>query len=444
MDALMAETSGRDAATEVVTETDALPFESPYALDPTRGRSAALVLAAESFDRDAAVERVVEQCLSSVFEDRRRDAEFVTRLRASVVQNVRALSLLMAGNSTVVALELDDVLVFARLQAQLRIPQKSMQKSYRVSFLAQWELWCAALRSALEVTQDRVPVSAALDALEDLTAVLLAYQDHVASLVAETYTRDYDALNKSRAHVRRNLVQDVLRGNYDTLSPTDVAILGYPLDAHHVAVFLPGVVEAQATRIVDSIRSAAGVNQTLVYPLTLSDCAVWLGRYEPWRPEVIAQVAAALNRSGVGGAMSSATQGVEGFRQALAQARDTDIVRMAWQGRGEEPSSGFVSFDDVRLEVLLSRDREMAHSFVLSELGPLAQSTTEAVRLRETLEASFRHGSHVAAAGALQLHEHTIRNRLQRAEQLLGHPLAERRTELQVALRLVRILGRPT
>ena len=71
----------------------------------------------------------------------------------------------------------------------------------------------------------------------------------------------------------------------------------------------------------------------------------------------------------------------------------------------------------------------------------LAMAREEAARLRETLEASFRLGSHVSAAEHLQLHEHTVRNRLHRAEEHLGHPLSERRTELQVALRLQRLLS---
>jgi DNA-binding PucR family transcriptional regulator len=39
------------------------------------------------------------------------------------------------------------------------------------------------------------------------------------------------------------------------------------------------------------------------------------------------------------------------------------------------------------------------------------------------------------------LHEHTVRNRLHKAEELLGHTLSERRTELQVAARLIRLLS---
>jgi DNA-binding PucR family transcriptional regulator len=52
------------------------------------------------------------------------------------------------------------------------------------------------------------------------------------------------------------------------------------------------------------------------------------------------------------------------------------------------------------------------------------------------VSAAFAFCRHVAAAEQLGLHEHTVRNRLHRAEQLLGHPLSERRAELLVALRL--------
>jgi DNA-binding PucR family transcriptional regulator len=86
------------------------------------------------------------------------------------------------------------------------------------------------------------------------------------------------------------------------------------------------------------------------------------------------------------------------------------------------------------------RDPVQARRFVERELGPLALDTVEAARLRETLEASFRFGSHVAAAEHLQLHEHTVRNRLHKAEELLGFRMGERRTELQVAARLMRLL----
>ena len=80
-----------------------------------------------------------------------------------------------------------------------------------------------------------------------------------------------------------------------------------------------------------------------------------------------------------------------------------------------------VRYADAGLEILLLQDDALARTFVEAELGPLAGPHAEAGRLRETLEASFRFGSHVAAAEHLQLHEHTVRNRLHKAETLLGH-----------------------
>jgi DNA-binding PucR family transcriptional regulator len=54
----------------------------------------------------------------------------------------------------------------------------------------------------------------------------------------------------------------------------------------------------------------------------------------------------------------------------------------------------------------------------------------------------FESGSHVSTAARMRVHEHTIRNRIQRAEEAIGHPLTTRRTELQVALRLFQVVGR--
>jgi len=100
-----------------------------------------------------------------------------------------------------------------------------------------------------------------------------------------------------------------------------------------------------------------------------------------------------------------------------------------------------LSHADVSLEILLMADRAGARAFVTAELGGLGGDDDLSDRLRETVEASYRWGSHVTTAAHLHLHEHTVRNRLQKAAELLGRPLTERRTELQVALRLARLLA---
>ncbi|MFC4008497.1 PucR family transcriptional regulator [Nonomuraea purpurea] len=391
--------------------------------------------AAADFDVPTMVDVVVERCSRTVFTSHRRDEAFVERLRASVTQNGYALRDVLAGRVELEDVRLDKVLSFATVQAQLRIPQKSMQRSYRVSFLTQWEMWTAHLRRRIErAGLDR---EAACDALAHLTRVILTYQDHVASQVAETYTRDYEALSRSRAHVRQNLVRELLRGQDARLTASDLAILAYQIDGHHVAVLLPAMTEGAATQLADGLRVAAKAYQTLSYPLALSSNVVWLCRLDPWQPPNLEALSRVLTDIAVTASVSDPQSGMGGFRVALRQCQEVERVRAAWGALNAPP---VIRYADAGLEVLLLQNDALARAFVDTELGPLAAATTEAVRLRETLEASFRFGSHVAAAEHLQLHEHTVRNRLQKAEQLLGRSLQERRTELQVAIRLVRLL----
>ena len=128
---------------------------------------------------------------------------------------------------------------------------------------------------------------------------------------------------------------------------------------------------------------------------------------------------------------------MRGLRESFRQAQAIERVRSA--ARSPEPPA-LLTYRDVALEILLLHDPALARVFVRKELGRLADGSAEAARLRETLEVSYRLTSHVATAEQLAVHEHTVRNRLQKTEQLLGHPLTERRTEVQVALRLHRLV----
>lgn len=392
--------------------------------------------AAADFDVLTMVNVVVMRCSTAVFARHCDDEAFMGRLLASVTQNAYALRDVLAGRVDLEDVRLDHVLSFATVQAQLRIPQKSMQRSYRVSFYTQWEMWTAHLRARIE--RDDLGRDESADALAHLTRVILTYQDHVASQVAETYTRDYEMLSRTRAHVRQNLIRDILRGDEAGLTASDIAILAYQLEGHHVAVLLPDMAEGAATNLADGLRVAAKAFQTLSYPLALNSTAVWLCRLEPWHASSLQAVHTVLEAVGAIASTSNPHTGTDGFRAALKQTEETERVRAAWGAHNAPP---VIRYADAGLEILLLQNTELARTFVGTELGSLATNTAEATRLRETLETSFRFGSHVAAAEHLQLHEHTVRNRLQKAEHLLGHSLQERRTEVQVAIRLVRLLG---
>lgn len=138
---------------------------------------------------------------------------------------------------------------------------------------------------------------------------------------------------------------------------------------------------------------------------------------------------------GARAAIAEPASGVEGFRTGYRDVASVEEVRRYWTSAPE-----VLRFSDVRLEALLLSDIDSARRFVLDELGPLADDTAASARLRETLLASFAARSHIEAAEQLRLHEHTVRNRLRQAEALLGNRLADRRVEMQMALRLQRLL----
>jgi len=392
--------------------------------------------ASSRIDLEALCEVVVARDLAAAFPELSHDEEFVAHLRASARENLLALRNVVCGLAQLEDVRLEQPLAFAALQARLRIPQTALQRSYRVGFLMKWDEWSRSVRTYAEHLD--VPREEALLALHQLAEVIFGYQDHVASQVAETYARADDALGRSRAHVRQGLVRELLRGHVASLGPSDLLTLGYDLGASHLVVLLPAVPEGAAAQLLVGLRAASGVQQSLLHPLSMSSTAVWLGAVGSWTPAMTGALRDVLERTGVESCLSEPQLGVPGFRAALTQAQEVEQVRRAW-GRASAPL--VLQHADVRLEVLLLRDLDSARAFVRAELGPLAEDTHEATRLRETLEASFRYGSHVAAAEHLQLHEHTVRNRLHKAEQQLGHAVQDRRPELQVALRLLRLLG---
>ena len=85
----------------------------------------------------------------SPFRTRRTTRSSAATSPASTRANARCLRSVIAGEIALEDVYLEQVLSFAKVQAQLRIPQKSMQRSYRISFFTMWEAWSAHLRQAI-------------------------------------------------------------------------------------------------------------------------------------------------------------------------------------------------------------------------------------------------------------------------------------------------------
>lgn len=98
-------------------------------------------------------------------------------------------------------------------------------------------------------------------------------------------------------------------------------------------------------------------------------------------------------------------------------------------------------YDDVEVVSLLSQDQQAMRALINHELAGLAADDPGLVALRATALAYLRSGSATAAARELGAHKNTIRHRLERIERLIGHPIDERRIQLELALMLAEVYG---
>jgi sugar diacid utilization regulator len=379
-------------------------------------------------------ERVIDRCASEVFADKTSDERFMSALGDSITENVRALRDVLAARVPPADTELSQRLRFAAVEAESWVPHATLERSYRLSFSLQWQEWCEVLIAA--ATSENVANLDALEALKALGTLVHTYTDSVMSNVAGNFARSEQALNRSRAHVRQRLVRDLLVGSNDVLSPADLVTLDYSLKGSHLAVLLPGTPQEAAAQLVSRLRAAVHPQHTLIYPVRLDSSLLWLGADSAWPPARVVRVVSTLQAGNVTASVSDAISGLDGFLQTYQQVNKVEEIRRSAR---ELRLPKVVQHSDVRLEILVLQSPDLARDFVQQELGPLARATQDSAKLRTTLEASFRFGSHVAAAESLHLHEHTVRNRLQKAGELLG-PYVERRTELQVALRLYKVL----
>lgn len=134
---------------------------------------------------------------------------------------------------------------------------------------------------------------------------------------------------------------------------------------------------------------------------------------------------------------------IDALPGAYAQARRAVEVGRRISGGG---STTF--FDQLGLHRLLALVPDPAEldSFVRDALGPLAEATTEAAELRETLQVLLDTNFTVAEAARVQFfHYNTMRYRVAKLERLLG-PLStdpNLRLDVAVALQALRTVGRP-
>jgi PucR family transcriptional regulator, purine catabolism regulatory protein len=139
--------------------------------------------------------------------------------------------------------------------------------------------------------------------------------------------------------------------------------------------------------------------------------------------------------------VSRVAAGVSALPEAYAQARRAVEIGRRVRGTG---STTF--FDELGLHRLIALipDTGELRAFARDVLGALADNTTEAANLRETLQVLLDTNFNVAEAARLQFfHYNTMRYRVSKLERLLGPLSADShlRLDVAVALRVLEIAG---
>lgn len=385
---------------------------------------------ADSLDVTCIAQAMTEEILGGVWADL-DDPDFRATVLRSVSGNVAAIFDVITGRAAVGSCIPHGALEFAEVTAQLGVPAADVERCYRTGVTSLWSRWFAAAREHASVTGTPLAVL-----VEGPTLAILGYVDHILAPVVARHDEIRAELHATRAHVRRMALTQLLDGTTDEGGKALDQSLDYFVADTHVALLLtvPDAVALDATVAV--LRSTADARASLLLQHGPRTWLVWLGRPVPFTPRHLSALRKALTTSRLLVTVSDPHAGITGLRATRDQVLGAARVQRALGTAGHR----CLFTSEVRLETMMLGDETRARNFVAAELGRLGSADAAAVRLRETLLTWLTTGSHTAAAVILGVHENTVRNRIRQAERLLDMPLRPPRTELQVALRLERVL----
>ncbi len=218
--------------------------------------------------------------------------------------------------------------------------------------------------------------------------------------------------------------------------------LGYELDRRHTGVVVwsesavapHGALESAAVLLAQ----AAGSQRPLTLPAGTTTLWAWIGT--PGEP-AMEDLRSALGRSpdDVRAAVGPTRRGIEGFRASHEAALTVHRLLL-----GNPASGRFGSYRELEVTALAAHDPRAASEFIAATLGPLAEDSPAAARLRETLRVYLEEADNAPrAASRLYTHRNTILKRIARASELLGYAPGERRLAVELALELRRHLPPP-
>jgi hypothetical protein len=347
------------------------------------------------------------------------DPGFMDVARESIVANLETIADALGDGRDQPAQLPSDAGEEARTAAQQRMPWTLIDRTYRIGHAVLWEQLLGEAETWDLSAAERV------DLLRVTSHFLFQYVDHVTAGLAEVHQVERDRQVRGRERRRIAWVREVLAGVGGATASDD-----YDLAREHLAVVAWG---AQPERAITDLGRCLAAAVLIVAGQGATTWG-WLGaRRLPPTWSTLARRLPLPDDTFV--ALGAPAGDVDGFRLSHRQACEAArVLGLTGTSLGR--------YDDLSLVALVLRDERAARDFVLRELGPLLEGRKRLEVLLETLRSYADSNWNAASTGArLGVHERTVGYRLATIEELLGHPVAARREEIGVALRLQTALG---
>lgn len=414
-----------------------VPPGSPEATQITRLTAAVAERLQRRYDEiNASMNEAIEESIVDLDDPELRDM-----LHASVDGNVSTILHMLRNDipvERVPAIPAADE--YAVVLAQRGVPASSLRRAYHFGsddLLAQM---------FEEVRQIDVDPDTRLRLLHHLAGWAHSYVDSITRMVLAAYDEERRQVEERSASIAATQVRAVL----DQVPGAETVFVertGYRLDQAHAGAVVwvaganPGVDHTDGlASLVDEVARETGCSARLFTVVDRSTAWVWFGRgAEETAPaaDVIRQVVARYPGGRI--ALGRVRRGVGGFRESHRQAEAArDVASVSGAGHP------LITHEDRAVPVvsMLLGDLDALTDWVAVTLGPLADDTDAAARLRETLLAFLASGgSFQSTAERLMMHRNTVKYRVDRAVEMRGRGLDEDRLDVELALEVIRLLG---
>jgi DNA-binding PucR family transcriptional regulator len=190
--------------------------------------------------------------------------------------------------------------------------------------------------------------------------------------------------------------------------------------------------------VANAVAQGLGAKRPLTMVAGSRD--LWCWAATPGEPDLaqLSQLEPTLQEAGMQAAIGLPRPGVEGFRTSHSEARAAQTLAL-----GASAITALIQYADVELLCLVAAEEPLMRRMVAREIGQLGGADKNLALVRDTVLAYLTTLNVEATAEQLFVHKNTVRYRIARAEELLGHPLLERSTQLELALRWVALFGTP-